>query len=56
MAYDNNRFCWHGVISTDTDKAQSFYSNVLGWTVQTMQMGDEESIMFAAGGVEESDF
>jgi uncharacterized protein len=52
MAYENNKFCWHGVISTDTDQAKAFYPNVLGWQVQTTQMGDQEATMFAgADGV-----
>lgn len=51
MAYRNQAFCWHGIISTDVEKAKAFYSEVLGWKVQTAKMGDEDSTMFAAGGV-----
>lgn len=51
MAYLNNQFCWHGVISTDTEAAASFYTKVLGWEVQTAPMGDGEATMFAAAGV-----
>lgn len=51
MADDDNRFCWHGVISTDPDKAASFYSSVLGWGVLKQPMGDEEATMLTAGGV-----
>jgi hypothetical protein len=51
MAYDNHRFCWHGIISTDTDKAEAFYTEVLGWQAMKVPMGDEEATMFAAGGV-----
>jgi len=51
MAYDNLSFCWHGVITPDTDAAKSFYTQALGWDVQTMPMGDDDATMFAAGGV-----
>ena len=48
MAYNTNAFCWHGVVSTDVAKATSFYPDVLGWTAESVPMGDEEAIMFAA--------
>jgi len=48
MAYENNRFCWHGVISTDTAKTTPFYADVLGWQVQTMPMDGDEMTFFAA--------
>jgi len=48
MAYNNNAFCWHGVVSTNVETAKSFYGDVLGWTAETTTMGDEEATMFAA--------
>jgi len=48
MASNNNEFCWHGVISTDTDKAKAFYTDVLGWTAVETPMGDNVATMFAA--------
>ena len=51
MAYETNRFCWHGVLSTDVDKARAFYAEVIGWKVEEMEMGGEKAVMFAAGGV-----
>ena len=48
MAYTNHRFCWHGVISTDTGTTTPFYGDVLGWEIQTMPMGDEDVTFFAA--------
>lgn len=48
MAFDNHRFCWHGIISSDTATTTPFYSTVLGWSVQTAPMGDEIATMFAA--------
>ena len=51
MAYDNHAFCWHGVVSTDTERALAFYPEVLPWTVQKTPMGDGEATMLAAGGI-----
>ena len=51
MAYNNLEFCWHGVISTDTEKAKSFYAAALPWTVQTVPMGDSDATMFAANNI-----
>ncbi|MFT4623177.1 MAG: putative enzyme related to lactoylglutathione lyase [Myxococcota bacterium] len=51
MAYTTNKFCWHGVISSDTTKAEAFYSEVIGWNVMRMPMGDSEATMFASNGV-----
>ncbi len=50
MAYQTNRFCWHGCVSTDTKAASAFYSEVLGWRVETTPMGDGEATFFVAGG------
>ena len=51
MAYETNRFCWHGLITSDMDKATSFYPEVLGWKAEAMEMGGEKALMFVAGGV-----
>jgi len=51
MPYQNQKFCWFGVVSTDTDKAKAFYTEVLGWTTLTAPMGDREATMFVANGV-----
>lgn len=48
MAYENNAFCWHGLSTSDTDRAKAFYPEVLGWKVQTAPMGDDTVTMFAA--------
>jgi len=48
MAYTNNRFCWRGVISTDTAKTTPFYTEVLGWKAETIPMGDSDATFFQA--------
>jgi hypothetical protein len=50
MTYETNRFCWHGVLSTDVDKAKAFYAETIGWKVEDMEMGGEKATMFVAGG------
>lgn len=51
MAYDTNRFCWHGLQSTDPDQAAAFYAKVLPWTTMSAPMGDDEATMFVAAEV-----
>lgn len=50
MAFETNRFCWHGCISTDTAAAKRFYTEVMGWKVETVPMGDSTATFFTAGG------
>ena len=51
MAYETNRFCWHGIVSTDPAKAAVFYAEALGWKSVTMPMGDDKATMFTANDV-----
>jgi predicted enzyme related to lactoylglutathione lyase len=32
--------CWNEILTRDTDAARSFYTQLLGWTVEEMPMGD----------------
>lgn len=48
MAFDTHRFCWHGIISTDPEKAGAFYTESVGWQLQSAPMGEEQATMFAA--------
>jgi hypothetical protein len=50
MAYETNRFCWHGAVTTDVEKTTAFYSETLGFDTQKVQMGPDEATMFAAAG------
>lgn len=57
MAYVTNKFCWHGVVSTDVEKAKAFYPEAIGHTIQTIPMGDSSADMFAgADGVPRGHF
>jgi len=47
MAFETNRFCWHGCISTDVEAATKFYSSVIGWDVSKIPMGDSDATMFS---------
>ena len=49
MAIETNSFCWHGIVSTDTETAQAFYKATIGW--QTIEHGFPDgstATMFAA--------
>ncbi len=49
MAFETNRFCWHGCTSTNVEVSKAFYSKVIGWEVQTTPMGDSEATFFRVG-------
>ncbi len=49
MAFETNRFCWHGCTSTDVEASKTFYSAVIGWDAHTVPMGDGEATLFAVG-------
>ena len=44
------KFVWFEHVSTDAKKAQAFYGEVLGWTVQAFPMGAFTYEMIHAGG------
>ncbi len=51
MAYVNNKFCWHGIITSDIEKASAFYTDTIGWGTTTMEMGSESVTMVTAGDI-----
>jgi predicted enzyme related to lactoylglutathione lyase len=51
MAYKTNHFCWHGIISTDVDKAVAFYGSALPFGIQTADMGGEPVPMVTAAEI-----
>ena len=51
MAYETNRFCWHGIHTNDPAAAAKFYPAVLGWESLSTATGDNEAAMFTAGSV-----
>lgn len=42
-------FCWNELMTSDTKKAQAFYTDLLGWTTQEHDMGDMTYTMFMSG-------
>ena len=50
MALSNDTFCWNGIVSTDPQRTLAFFPEVLGWTVQEVEMGGEAAQMFANAG------
>ncbi|MEN0063469.1 MAG: VOC family protein [Myxococcota bacterium] len=51
MAYVDNGFCWHGIVSPSPERAVAFYPEVLGWSVQPVPMGSAEVQTFVTGEV-----
>lgn len=47
MALSNNTFCWSGLVSTDPAKTLAFFPEVLGWSVQEIDMGGDTVQMLA---------
>lgn len=43
-------FVWHEHVSTDADKAQSFYTSLLGWGIEVWKPGEFDYPMIAANG------
>ena len=44
------RFVWHEQVSGEPGKAKDFYTTLLGWGTEAMQMGDSEYTMISSGG------
>jgi len=49
---DPGTMCWNELMTTDTEKAKSFYSGLFGWEPEAMDMGDmgEYTIFNRSGG------
>jgi predicted enzyme related to lactoylglutathione lyase len=45
------QFCWYELITTNTESAKTFYSNVMGWGVLNTSMPDRRYSLFSAGTV-----
>jgi predicted enzyme related to lactoylglutathione lyase len=44
------KFVWHDHISTDVEKAKSFYSELFGWETEVWKPGEQDYPMIKAGG------
>ncbi|MFT7519950.1 MAG: putative enzyme related to lactoylglutathione lyase [Kiritimatiellia bacterium] len=49
MATQDLTFCWNGFVSTDVQATLAFFPEVVGWNTTTVQMGDNEVVMFSVG-------
>ncbi|MCA9707307.1 MAG: VOC family protein [Myxococcales bacterium] len=50
MALSNNTFCWNGIVSSDSARTLAFFPEVLGWSVQEIDMGGDTVQMLASAG------
>lgn len=46
---DHGRFCWYDLMSRDADASKAFYIELLGWRIDTMDMGEGHYDMFFMG-------
>jgi predicted enzyme related to lactoylglutathione lyase len=42
--------CWNELLTTDTSKAQAFYTGLFGWAAKTEDMGPMRYTVFSVGG------
>ncbi len=43
-------FCWSELYTRDADAAQSFYSQLFGWTYETMEAAEDQYFLIQQGG------
>jgi len=60
MADPTGRFIWHDLMTPDVPKAAAFYSELFGWEVREVPIGDRKYAMIHAdgggmGGIEKQD-
>ena len=51
MPYENNAFCWNGVVSRDPERATAFYEATIGWSAfeHTFEDGSGGTLLEADG-------
>jgi uncharacterized protein len=50
------QFLWHDLLTTDVERAQSFYSELLGWEIATWKPGEDDYPMIKARGQQHGGF
>jgi predicted enzyme related to lactoylglutathione lyase len=50
------RFVWHELMSTDVERAKSFYTELLGWEIEVYKPGEIDYPMISAGGATHGGF
>jgi predicted enzyme related to lactoylglutathione lyase len=50
------QFIWHDLITTDLEQAKRFYSELLGWEIETWKPGEVDYPMIKANGQEHGGF
>ena len=48
---NNGRFVWYDCMTKDVAKAKDFYTQLLGWTVEQVDMGPTKYDMISSGPV-----
>jgi uncharacterized protein len=50
------QFIWHDLVTTDVERAQGFYTELLGWELETWKPGEVDYPMIKANGVQHGGF
>jgi predicted enzyme related to lactoylglutathione lyase len=50
------QFIWHDLLTTDVERAKGFYTELLGWEVETWKPGEMDYPMIRANGVQHGGF
>jgi hypothetical protein len=50
------RFVWHGLNTTDVEKAKAFYTQLLGWEIEVWKPGEMDYPMISVGGQQHGGF
>jgi uncharacterized protein len=50
------QFMWHDLLTTDVERAKGFYTELLGWEVETWKPGEIDYPMIKANGVQHGGF
>jgi predicted enzyme related to lactoylglutathione lyase len=48
--YLHGKWVWYELVSTDTEKSKSFYSQLLGWQIEPQEMGGMKFDLVKSGG------
>jgi uncharacterized protein len=50
------QFIWHDLLTTDVERAKSFYTELLGWELETWKPGEVDYSMISANGAQHGGF
>jgi len=55
-AVDVGRIVWHSLLTTDVERATTFYTGLFGWGIEVFMPGEMDYPMIASGGTQHGGF